>query len=69
MPCRVRPPRPRAQVTDAGVRQLSALTCLSRLVLRDTVEVSGDTLAVLLPALKELQVRPCVRVVGWGSHS
>ncbi|PNW83087.1 hypothetical protein CHLRE_06g306057v5 [Chlamydomonas reinhardtii] len=43
-------------VTDAGVRQLSALTCLSRLVLRDTVEVSGDTLAVLLPTLKELQV-------------
>ncbi|KAG2496929.1 hypothetical protein HYH03_004935 [Edaphochlamys debaryana] len=46
----------REEVSDAGVRQLSALAGLTRLVLRDTVEVSGETLAVLVPALKELQV-------------
>ncbi|GIL51236.1 hypothetical protein Vafri_7091 [Volvox africanus] len=46
----------REEVSDGGVRQLSALSGLTRLVLRDTVEVSGETLAVLLPALKELQV-------------
>ncbi len=46
----------REEVTDAGVRQLSGLAGLTRLVLRDTAEVSGDTVAVLLPALKQLQV-------------
>ncbi|GLI62007.1 hypothetical protein VaNZ11_004581 [Volvox africanus] len=46
----------REEVSDGGVRQLSALSGLTRLVLRDTAEVSGETLAVLLPALKELQV-------------
>ncbi|EFJ49041.1 hypothetical protein VOLCADRAFT_90266 [Volvox carteri f. nagariensis] len=46
----------REEVTDAGVRQLSSLSGLTRLVLRDTVEATGETLAVLLPALKELQV-------------
>lgn len=46
----------REEVSDAGVRQLSGLAGLTRLVLRDTAEVSGDTVAVLLPALKQLQV-------------
>ncbi|GFR52404.1 hypothetical protein Agub_g14974 [Astrephomene gubernaculifera] len=46
----------REEVSDAGVRQLSALSGLTRLVMRDTVEVGGETLAALLPSLRELQI-------------